>query len=110
MFIADQGNHAVRRVDPGGIITTVAGPGELSAPYGLTFDLARNLVICDSGNFRVVRLNSTTGMIETIVGSGLSSPRDVAFDGSGNLYITDAGAQRVWRWDPGRPATLHGGW
>ncbi len=68
LFIADQGNNRVRRVDAAsGIITTVAGTGvagfsgdggpalaaALDAPFGLTLDPCGNLFIADGGSSRV---------------------------------------------------------
>ncbi len=71
LYIADVGEHTVRRVDPKGIIDTVAGTGRagfngdglngrltsLSAPTSLAFDRCGNLLIADYGNGRVRRLN-----------------------------------------------------
>src|SRR5712692_145028 len=67
LFIADTGNHSIRRVSPSGIITTVAGNGthgfsgdgepaisaQLSVPVGVAVDEAGNLFIADRGNFRI---------------------------------------------------------
>ena len=128
VFIADQGNHRVRRVDPAGTITTVAGTGEggyggdggpayqaqLSSPFGVAADSRGNVFIADEGNHRVRRVDSA-GTITTVAGTGeagyggdggpayqaqLSSPRGVAADSRGNVYIADAGNHRVRRVDP----------
>src|SRR2546423_102904 len=67
IYIADSDNHRVRKVNPAGIIQTVAGLGfpgfsgdggpaveaRLNAPYGLATDLAGNLYIADLGNNRL---------------------------------------------------------
>jgi sugar lactone lactonase YvrE len=65
LYIADTGNHRVRRVDQmTGIITTVAGSGtagysgdngaaanaQLNNPAGLVFDASGSLYISDTGN------------------------------------------------------------
>jgi len=66
LYIADTGNHRIRRVS-GGVIATVAGNGlpgfsgdngpaasaQLSAPIGIAVDAAGNLYVADSGNTRV---------------------------------------------------------
>jgi len=76
VFIADTGNHCVRRVGVDGIITTVAGQcggstgsfggdGELATgallnrPYGVAVDATGNLIISDTSNNRIrfVRMN-----------------------------------------------------
>jgi hypothetical protein len=83
MYIADFGNHRVRKVDPAGIITTVAGTGEpgytgdggpaiaarLHGPYGIFADPRLGLLIADSEN-NVVRQVDSTGTIHTIAGTG----------------------------------------
>src|SRR5580704_14397015 len=90
VYFADKGNYAVREVNVGGIINTVAGPGSLifGAPIGdggpatsanfgwtnslfvgLAMDAAGNLYISDSDHGRVRRIN-TSGIISTVAGSG----------------------------------------
>ena len=117
LYIADYMNHRIRRVDATtGIITTYAGTGQpgysgngglataakLNYPQGVLFDAAGNLLIADTSNRVVRKVDSTTGIITNVVGnhtnsfngdgglatsSGLSSPAQLAFDGAGNLYI-----------------------
>ena len=69
LFIADHGNHVIRKVDASGIISTVAGKGtagysgdgglaikaELSSPYGIALDKDGNLLITDTDN-SVIRI------------------------------------------------------
>lgn len=71
LYIADVIAHSVRRVDAGGIITTVAGNGQpgfngdglkgqlaaLNQPTDVAIDACGNLLVTDSGNDRVRRLN-----------------------------------------------------
>jgi uncharacterized protein YjiK len=123
LYIADAGNHRVRRVGTDKMITTVAGTGDrgyngdhqpatsadLSSPWGVVLDGSGNLYIADVGNQRVRRVG-TDKMITTVAGTGdrgyngdhqpatsadLSAPSAVALDGSGNLYIAEVGNQRV---------------
>ena len=137
LYIADSGNHRIRRVDAGGILTTVAGTGErgyggdggpaagawLHYPHGVALDAAGNLYIADSENHRIRRVD-VSGVITTIAGTGesgytgdgvpaagawLHTPKGVALDGAGNLYIADAGNHRVRRVDgTGTIATIAG--
>jgi sugar lactone lactonase YvrE len=123
LYVADFGNQVVRKITPGGVITTYAGNGaagysgdggpaasaSLQNPEGLAVDAASNLFIADSGNRRVRRVDAT-GRITTSVGNGsfgnsgdggpataaaLGSPFDVKVDAAGNLYITDRGFDRI---------------
>jgi sugar lactone lactonase YvrE len=123
LFIADLGNNRIRKVDPLGIISTVAGNGiagysgdgglainaACSTPAGVAVDVAGNLFIADSGNNRI-REVGTNGIIFTVVGNGtagysdddgqatnavLSYPIGVAVDSGGNLFIADSGNDRI---------------
>jgi sugar lactone lactonase YvrE len=83
LYVADTGNHRVRQVNIGGMITTVAGNGfarysgdnylatfaSLNAPGGLAIDSAGYLYIADSKNY-VVRKIGFGGVITTIAGNG----------------------------------------
>ena len=129
LYIADEGNHRVRRVDVAtGNISTVAGTGTsgfggdggaataatLYFPRGVALDGSGNLYIADSGNRRIRKVDAATGNISTVAGTGASgssgdggaataatlrNPSGVALDGSGNLYIADSLNHRVRRVD-----------
>ena len=137
LYIADCGNHRIRRVAPNGKITTVAGTGspgfsgdggpataaQLNYPHGVKADAFGNLYIADTNNQRVRKMDPN-GIITTVAGSGtpgfsgdgtpatsaqLNSPYDVATDTPGNLYIADQGNYRIRRvGQDGRIATLAG--
>jgi uncharacterized protein (TIGR03437 family) len=118
LYIADTGNHVIRKIS-GGTITTVAGmigqPGyggdlgpatsaNLISPTAVTFDAAGNYYIADTGNNLIRWVNITTGIINTYVGASggstgtagkLSSPNGLAFDAGGALYMADSGHQSV---------------
>ncbi len=83
VYIADIGNHRIRRIDTNGIITTIAGTGmsdfsgdgdlaikaKLSFPTDVAADRKGYLYIADSGN-RCIRRVSPDGIITTIAGKG----------------------------------------
>ena len=129
LFIADQNNSRIRRVDAAtGIITTVAGNGvsgyggdggpatsaSLYQPTGVAVDAAGNVFITDRGNNRVRKVDAATGVITTVAGTGtngysgdggpatgadLAYPTAVAVDAAGDLFIVDLGNSRIRRVD-----------
>lgn len=122
LYIADTNNHRIRRVDPSGTITTVAGTGEavsgcqqlpesprLFGPTAVLKDRDGSLIIADQRNNRIRRM-SATGALTTLVGNnlhqfyipgvpGTASPIDwptaLALDGNGNLYFTEIHSNRI---------------
>ena len=128
LYLSDTDHNRVRKIDPTGIITTVAGTGiagfggdggpataaQLNLPYGLAVDAGGNLYIADLDNNRVRRV-SPSGLIDTYVGRGgqgssgdggpatsaqLLSPRNVLVDPAGNLYVSEFAAHRVRKVTP----------
>ncbi len=90
LFIADSGNNCVRKVDPTGIITRIAGNGEsdysgdqiLASQASIKvedikLDKIGNLFI--AGNNRVYKVNKLTNVITTVVGDG-----DALYNGEGD--------------------------
>jgi len=124
LFIADYFNSRIRKVDPNGIITTVAGNGlgedggpaiqaKLNHPADVAIDPRGNLFIADTYNHRIRKVD-TTGIITTVVGTGdsgfsgdegpaiqadLSYPLGIAVDPLGNLFIADLGNNRIRKVD-----------
>ena len=117
LFIADQGNSRIRKVDRSGFISTVAGNGRfeysgdgglateasLAAPSDIYVDAANNLIITDSDNNRI-RVVNQSGIIFTYAGSGFGggfglSPGATFLDYHGNLYIADTFNDRIRKVD-----------
>jgi len=122
IFIADNRNHRIRKIDAAtGIINTIAGTGwsgfygegvpasaaALSYPGEVKFDGAGNLYINDGLNHRIRKIDATTGLINTIVGGGTHAyhngiagtdidgnvwPAGMGVDAAGNCYFMDGGA------------------
>jgi len=83
MYIAEWGNHRVRKVDATtGIITTIAGTGaaghtgdkgpatsaEIWGAYDVRLDAAGNVYFADANANCIRKITSSTGMITTIAG------------------------------------------
>jgi sugar lactone lactonase YvrE len=91
LYVADQGNSAIRRIDASGIITTVARG--IGSPYGLALNASGELFAADVADGLVIKLD-VTGTASTVA-SGLASPAGIALDAVGNLYIADSGNNRI---------------
>ena len=125
LYVSDQRNQRIRKIDSAGVITTVAGNGlqgfagdggpatsaQLSTPGSLAVDAAGNLLITDYGNSRIRKV-TPEGIITTVAGSGtagfagdggpataaqLNGPSGLAADAAGNLYLADYANHRVRR-------------
>lgn len=117
VFVADTFNHTIRKISPGGAVTTLAGvPGTpgfadgngagalFNSPAGLAVDRAGNLFVADMLN-HTIRKITLDGTVSTFAGSagnagsadGVGSaarfqePVGIAVDGSGNVYVADSG-------------------
>ena len=125
VYIADYYNHVVRKVSTTGVITTIAGIGQiagysgdgglatnalLNGPIALAVDPAGNVFIAEYSNCRIREVNAATSIITTVAGNGncsftgdglaidngIANPQGIAVDANDNLFIGDY-TERV-RW------------
>ena len=137
VYIADSENHRIRKVTPGGIISTVVGTGvagnygdggpaiyaQLNRPWAVVADAAGDLFIADYNNSRI-RMVNTSGVITTIAGGAgagysgdgglatlamLNFPTGLALDTNGNIYIADASNNVIRLLTPTTPSIAAGG-
>jgi uncharacterized protein (TIGR03437 family) len=137
IYLADQNNNRVRKVDTSGVITTFAGTGvagfsgdgglatlaQLNGPLGVCVAPSGGIYVNDEGNGRVREI-SPSGTITTVAGngSGVSSgdggpasgagfviPIRCAVDSSGNLFIVDQGAFNIRKVDASGTITTYAG-
>lgn len=123
LYIADTGNHRLRKVTPDGMIKTLVGSGEqgselgggnalaaqLNAPVDVSADAAGNLYIADYNNHRVLKLDPQA-RLSVFAGNGnrgasgdggaadkaqLYRPAGLALGADGSLYIADSGNHRI---------------
>ncbi|NBV22922.1 MAG: hypothetical protein EBS05_13520 [Proteobacteria bacterium] len=135
VFVSDTGNHTIRMIAPGGVVTTLAGIAGQSGnadgagsiarfnhPEGLTVDASGNVYVADQDNL-IIRKIDPTGVVTTLAGSpgqtgssdgnGITArfagPSGVAVDGAGNVYVADSGNQTIRKITPtGLVTTLAG--
>ncbi len=118
MYITDDGNMRIRKVNTSGIISTVAGNGTTSysgdggpataASFnhieGIAIDVSNNIYVTDGNNNRIRKVD-VSGTITTVAGNGtvgfsgdggsatvaqLHFPTGIALDATGNLFIADS--------------------
>ncbi|MCW3121012.1 MAG: hypothetical protein JWQ38_504 [Flavipsychrobacter sp.] len=128
IIIGEVLGHRVRKINPAGIISTIAGNGtagfsgdgfaatsaKLHNPNYLTADGSGNIFFSDNGNHRIRKITVSTGVISTIAGDGgmgytgdgvaatstsLLYPANQRVDAAGNVYIADSGNDRIRKVD-----------
>jgi len=118
LYVADSGNHRIRKVTPEGEVSTLAGSGEtgynkggfadgegqnakFNEPSGIVIDAAGNLYVADKFNHSIRRI-TPEGKVSTLAGNGEKGIADgegsdarfndlgsIAIDAAGNLYVAD---------------------
>lgn len=138
LYIADRTNSRIRRISPGGTISTVVGNGSYGAPQpgvaavaspigtvsGVLFDEFNNLYFTDPSFHQVLRVNASDGLLEIVAGDGvrgfsgdngpadaarLDGPLDLAWGNGGTLLIADSGNDRIRAVLPGGDITTIAG-
>ena len=131
IYVVDQSNHKIRKITPGGNVTTLAGStsglanGQGTAakflyPAGVAVDGAGNSYIAETSN-HVIRKITPTGNVTTLAGSTqgyadgqgsaakFNSPAGVAADAAGNIYVADQTNNKIRKITPnGSVTTLAG--
>ena len=97
VFVADNGNSAVKEIAADGGYTTVNTLGSgFSYPGGVAVDGSGNVFVADTYNSAVKEIVAAGGYatVKTL-GSGFSCPWGVAVDGSGNVFVADGCSRTV---------------
>jgi hypothetical protein len=109
VYVADFFNTTIRKINPSGTVTTLAGSAgqtgftdgtgvvaRFNQPYGLAVDGSGNVYVADTYN-RAVRMITPGGTVTTINGTQTRFyyPQGIAVDGSGNIYVADGDNQAV---------------
>jgi sugar lactone lactonase YvrE len=119
------GLNRIRRIGTDGIINTIAGTSngfsgdggpataaKFQSPSFLAFDRNQNLLVSDTGNYRIRRIDHATGVVSTIAGNGtfadtgdggpatsaaLNVAYGLAVDGANNVFLSEESGNRVRR-------------
>ena len=113
LYVADTGNHAIRRINAQGQVITLAGDGtpgfadgkgaqaRFNGPMGVAVAADGRVYVADTWNDRI-RVIATDGTVSTLAGGALpgwedgqgaqarfDTPTDLKFDSHGNLWVAD---------------------
>ncbi|KYG82210.1 NHL domain-containing protein [Roseivirga echinicomitans] len=112
IYVADSGNHTIRKISPSGVVTTLAGSFGSGAdgtgtsalfnnPAGLAVDSEGNVYVSDDQNYSIRKI-TPEGVVTTLAGSGnrgssngtgteaeFDNPRGLAVGPDGNIYLAD---------------------
>lgn len=123
LYVADYGNHTIRRLDPKGKLITLAGAAgqkgsadglgsaaRFASPNGVAVDAAGFVYVADTHNHTIRRI-SPNGLVTTLAGSAgqsgmadgvgeqarLNAPRGIAVDAQGQIWVADNNNHRLRR-------------
>ena len=125
MYVVEMVGAVIRKIDPSGTITTIAGTGkpgysgdegpaheaQLRQPHSIALDGKGGLYVADIGNHRIRRIDLKDGVIETVAGTGekklprdgvvatgepIRGPRALHVDGN-TLWIALREGHSVWK-------------
>ena len=124
LYVADTGNHAIRKITPAGVVTTVAGDGtagyhdgaaraaRFNAPCGVAVDADDNLYVADTYNDRIRRI-TPDGQVTTVAGGDVpgyadgtasaarfDTPCAVVVTATGELFVADTGNNLIRKITP----------
>jgi sugar lactone lactonase YvrE len=117
LYVVDYNNYRIRKITPGGIVSTLAGDGVQGFKDGkgseARFHSLQDIVADNKGNVYITDLNCVRkitpgGEVSTIAGDGspgfvdgegaqarFNYPNGLAIDAEGNIYVADTSNQRI---------------
>jgi len=113
LYVADHYNNRIRKITPGGLVSTLAGSGnqgfnlgqgaaaDFNSPTGVAVDPSGNVYVADTNNGRICKI-TPGGWVTTLAGNGYAGyvdgpgryawfkfPTAVTLDPAGNVYVTE---------------------
>lgn len=135
LYVADSGNHTIRRIAADGTVSTLAGfagssgsadgsgsAARFSSPSGIAVDSTGTLFVADTGNHTIRRITAAAetttiagaagapGSVDDVgTAARFSSPSGIAVDAGGTLYVADTGNDTIRAIAPDGTVTTIGG-
>ena len=121
VYVADSNNVTIRKITPGGVVSTLAGlagqygsadgtgsAARFNNPNGVAVDSAGNVYVADTCNYTIRKI-TPGGVVSTLAGlagnrgsadgtgsaARFFSPQGVAVDSAGNVYVADTGNHTI---------------
>ncbi|MBI5610437.1 MAG: SMP-30/gluconolactonase/LRE family protein, partial [Deltaproteobacteria bacterium] len=131
VYVADSGNHRIRKVAADGTVTTLAGStagyadgtgaaAKFNQPIGIAIDRMGTLYVAEYAGHRLRKITAE-GVVTTLAGTGVAGGKDgdpavasfyypwgIAVDNNGIVYVADRYNQRIRRIEPGLVSTWAG--
>ncbi len=129
IYVADVGNHRIRKITPFGVVSTLAGStsgfanglgtnAQFFSPQGVAVDSKNNIYVTDTFNSKIRKI-TPLGMVSTLAVNKkggvepfvqFSRPRGIAIDSKNNIYVSEIDTHRILKITPfGMVSTLAGG-
>jgi gliding motility-associated-like protein len=134
LYVCDHVGHTIRKISPGGYVSTLAGTAfatgntdgqgalaRFNRPYGLDIDLNGNIFVADEWN-HLIRKITPAGLVSTYAGTGIlgsedgnsgacqfNYPWDLAVDSSGQVFVMDGENHAIRLIDKNREVTTFAG-
>jgi sugar lactone lactonase YvrE len=126
LYVADEYNCVIRKIDPNGVVSVVAGDitqlggfrdgpaasAKFFYPSGIAVDDNINIYVTDADNHRI-RKNNAAWIVSTLAGTGAEGfadgpgnmakfdfPRQLTVDNSGNVFVADYSNNRIRKITP----------
>jgi hypothetical protein len=134
VYVADAGNHQIRKVSPSGVVTTIAGSGSSGSsdgtgtaasfnwPEDVGVDSSGNIFVADTYNHTIRKITpagvvttfaGTAGISGTADGTGSAArfwgPEGLAVDSAGNVFVADSGSNTIRKITPAGVVTTFAG-
>ncbi len=137
LYVFDSGGYIVRKITPGGVVTTIAGQAgmsgstngnalttaKFSAGRGLAVDpTGKNIYLCDTPNQLIRKIDIAAGIVSTFAGTGgfgsadgtgsaasFTNPSSLSVGTDGNIYVSDTSNETIRKITPSGVVTTIAG-